>query len=298
MTGRKRPRLEENVRLDGGLDDKSTISPAGGRRRVRRRCIVALAVVCSLGAPATGRAADPFGTAQLTGEVNAAVAQATAAASEASEAASQASQRVSSAPTTLPAGSTTASELATKTADAAASQAAHVASTVGAQVQREFQSVATSPPAAHSVPARARVKKKKVQRHPHHAARTTASAPGARGVRSPIRTSIAQKLVPVASVQRPALSANRTERDSASARATSKPTARPMPQRNAPLPLPPRPGATSSGQGGGQGSPMPLVVGALASLLLMFALQFLPRTLPPMAFRKPRFLALPPWHPG
>jgi len=51
-------------------------------------------------------------------------------------------------------------------------------------------------------------------------------------------------------------------------------------------------------QGGGQGPLTPLVVGALAAVLLIMILEFLPRTLPPKAFRKPRLIALTPWHPG
>jgi hypothetical protein len=72
------------------------------------------------------------------------------------------------------------------------------------------------------------------------------------------------------------------------------------PQRlpSPPLPPPPRPDMTSSGQGGGQGSPVQLVVGALAAVLLLLGFQLLSRVLPRPAFRKPGRIALPPWHPG
>jgi hypothetical protein len=81
--------------------------------------------------------------------------------------------------------------------------------------------------------------------------------------------------------------------------------AAPRPQRSAapgrPLPAPPspsRPDASSAGQSEGQSTPVPSLLAALAGVLLIFGLNFLPRTLPKSAFRKPRLVALPPWHPG
>ncbi len=77
------------------------------------------------------------------------------------------------------------------------------------------------------------------------------------------------------------------------------------PQRSAaprwprpPGPMPPRPDASSSGQSGGQGTPGPSLLAALAGLLLIFGFHFLPRLLPLLAFRKPRRIVLPSWHPG
>jgi hypothetical protein len=77
-----------------------------------------------------------------------------------------------------------------------------------------------------------------------------------------------------------------------------KPTRPSLPQRSPPLPGPPQPGAALAGQAGGQGPLPPLVVGTLAAVLLIMAFEFLPRALPPKAFRKPRLIALTPWHPG
>jgi hypothetical protein len=82
-------------------------------------------------------------------------------------------------------------------------------------------------------------------------------------------------------------------------------SAAPRPQRSAaperprpPGPAPPRPDASAAGQSGGQSTPVPSLLAALAGLLLIFGFGFLPRALPRSAFRKARLIALPPWHPG
>jgi hypothetical protein len=79
----------------------------------------------------------------------------------------------------------------------------------------------------------------------------------------------------------------------------------PRPERSAapawPLPswpMPPRPDASSSGLSGGQSTPIPSLLAALTGLLLIFGFHFLPRLLPLPAFRKPRRIVLPSWHPG
>jgi hypothetical protein len=82
------------------------------------------------------------------------------------------------------------------------------------------------------------------------------------------------------------------------ARAQHNAPAGAVPQRLPPAPLPPRPDMTSSGQGGGQGSVQPLLLAALAAVFGFFTLSLLPRVLPRPAFRKPRRIVLPPWHPG
>ena len=81
--------------------------------------------------------------------------------------------------------------------------------------------------------------------------------------------------------------------------------ASPRPERSAPPqpprlpgPMPPRPDASSSGQAGGQNAPVPLLFATLLGVLAIFALHFLPRLLPLLAFRKPRRIVLPSWHPG
>jgi hypothetical protein len=64
-----------------------------------------------------------------------------------------------------------------------------------------------------------------------------------------------------------------------------------------PLPLPPQNQGVGA-QAGGLGMPLPPVAGALAAALLVIFCELLSRLLPRSAFRKPRRLALPPWHPG
>jgi hypothetical protein len=65
-------------------------------------------------------------------------------------------------------------------------------------------------------------------------------------------------------------------------------------------PMPPRPDVSSAGQGGvgGQGTSVPSLLAALAGLLFIFGFHRLPRLLPLLAFRKPRRIVLPSWHPG
>jgi hypothetical protein len=68
------------------------------------------------------------------------------------------------------------------------------------------------------------------------------------------------------------------------------------PRRHAPAPS--GPDSSWSGQSGGQSTPVPLLLAALAGLLIIVGFNFLPRVLPKSAFRKPRLIVLPPWHPG
>jgi hypothetical protein len=70
------------------------------------------------------------------------------------------------------------------------------------------------------------------------------------------------------------------------------------PRIPAPWPMPPRPDASSSGQAGGGFAPVPLLLAALVGVLIVFALVFGPRLLPLLAFREPRRIVLPSWHPG
>lgn len=66
--------------------------------------------------------------------------------------------------------------------------------------------------------------------------------------------------------------------------------------------LPPMPTPTEdlsgTAQAGGASTFAPSVVAAAAAALLVVFLEILSRLLPRSAFRKPRRLALPPWHPG
>jgi hypothetical protein len=70
-----------------------------------------------------------------------------------------------------------------------------------------------------------------------------------------------------------------------------------------PRPLPPAPPGpsqdlTAPAQAGGQGQLAPLLVAALAAVLVFARFPFRTRLLPRSAFRRPRRVVLPVWHPG
>ena len=82
------------------------------------------------------------------------------------------------------------------------------------------------------------------------------------------------------------------------AKAPPRPERSAAPRPRPPGPMPPRPDVSSPGQGGGQGTSVPLLLAALTGLLFIFGFHRLPRLLPLLAFRKPRRIVLPSWHPG
>jgi hypothetical protein len=89
-----------------------------------------------------------------------------------------------------------------------------------------------------------------------------------------------------------------TTEKSETTRAAPRPNRAAVPERpRRPAPAPPRPGSSWSGQSG-QSTPVPSLLAALAGLLIILGFNFLPRVLPKSAFRKPRLVALLPWHPG
>jgi hypothetical protein len=294
--GRKCRRPDENSRLFRPVDANSEVSArrAGRKARIARACALGGAIVCGLVAPAIARAADPFGTAQIAQQVDAAVAQATAMVPQAS---GMAVAPVESAKTLDAA--TKSLDVATKQAAAVTNQAAAVASNALAEAQRQTQSAGiASVPAVSGDAARPRVKPHRGTKRPRVRTAGRASAPQ-RSLRP--RSSLlaatdgdAARLLASPST---APSGRSQSSGAPASRAMPKPT-RPLPQRPPPLPRSPQPGSALAGQAGGQGPLTPLVVGALAAVLLMMAFEFLPRALPPKAFRKPRLIALAPWHPG
>jgi len=283
-------RLDGNVQFDRPVD-ANRIDPSGpGRkRRVARACAVAGAIACGFIAPATARAADPFGTGQLANEVDAAVAQASAAASQASAAAAVVSPE-----------STKTLDDATKSLEAASTQAAAVASSAATQAQQETQQAAAAsvPSVASPEPARAPVSPKR--RAAVHRSRRPARSTGLHSALRSAVVSHAERTTPsLSTASRPTIADRRGQTgDARTSRAAPETTRWPPPRRSPPLPPLPQPGAALSGQGGGHGPLMPLVLGALAAVLLAALFEFLPRTLPLPAFRKPRQIALAPWHPG
>jgi hypothetical protein len=288
--GRLGRRLDENVHLDRPLDGHREISRdiarTGRRARRLRACAVGGVIVCALVAPATAWAADPFGTAQLTQEVNAAVTQATAAV-PATTAQTLSAQTVAAA---------------TKTVDAVTRQAAAAASNAAAEAQRQAQRATTvaSVPAASGTAVRARVRTHRRTTRRRAPAPTRSSA--SRGSLTPHSTRLAsaESSVPrQLTASSAGGSADRAQDGGAQAAGTApRPTRQSLPQRSPPLPLPPQPGAALSGQGGGHGPSTTPILAALTAVLLLIAFEFLPRTLPPRAFRKPRQIALRPEHPG
>jgi hypothetical protein len=292
--GRMRTPLDESVQFSRLLDGSSNVldvSPArcGRRARLTRASILVGAIVCAIAAPATARAADPFGTQQIVQEVDSAVAEATATAIP----------QTSVAAAAAPADPTKNLDSATKTLQTATEQAAAAASSTAAEAERAVQSASVaSAPASSATTSRAPAKMH-ARAAPRRARRPARSPKAGRTERPTPLTSSQSNVVRIQPAKPATLALDHAGRGNArGSRATSKPTAGPTPQRPPPSPLPPRPGTTLSSQGGGQGPPAPLVFGALGALLLLIALEFLPRVLPTKAFRKPRQLALAPWHPG
>jgi hypothetical protein len=255
-----------------------------------RVCAFAGAIACSgLAGPGTARAAGPAGI-DVSAEVEAALAEVDAVLPQAPAREDHSvTVNVASATTmTIPAPPAAASldtELAAAT-QPTTTAAAPVISLTSTNAGR-------APPAA---PPRAGLARERDGREvsgrpkPH-------SIVGAMS-RSTLVSS-AQSTAEVAATARATLVSGEARSQRAPrARAPHNAPAGVVPQRLPPAPLPPRPDMSSSGQGGGQGSAQPLLLAALAAALGFFVLSFLPRVLPRPAFRKPRRIVLPPWHPG
>jgi hypothetical protein len=292
-----RRQVDENLRPDRPLDDTGAVSATdrgrNGRRRIRRASILVAAIVCGLVGPTTARAADPFGADQLVQQIDAAVATATGPASP--QASSPASAPLDAA--------SSAAAAATKTVEAATTQAAAVASTAAASAQQQIQSTAatseSTAPALPSASTPAARSRKVPQGHTRNRGRRATRSESSPRVPSTIFTSTENRVAQVPTKSWPSASSKRAEHDGSSgARETRETKAGPMPQRPLPSPSPQGPGMAPSGPGGAHGPLTPLVVGALAAVLLMFGFELLPRALPLLAFRKPGHLPLPPWHPG
>jgi hypothetical protein len=267
------------------------VAGAAGRGApwLARVCALAGAIVCSgLAAPGTARAAGPGGI-DVSAEIEAALAvDAVVPQPPAPE-----EQSV----TLNVAGATTVNIPAPPAADSVETEVAAVTQPVAMAASAP---ITTTPTSAESVPAAALGAGPARE---HGAAKVSGRPkrpPSVVGVVS--RTTLlssAQSTTDVVVTSRVTL----VTREARSprpprARAQHNAPAGAVPQRLPPAPLPPRPDMTSSGQGGGQGSVQPLLLVALATVLGFFTLSLLPRVLPRPAFRKPRRIVLPPWHPG
>jgi hypothetical protein len=235
------------------------------------------------------RAADPFGTAQIAAEVNAAVAQATAMVPQ-----------TSGTVPLAPVDTAKTLDVATKSLEVATKQAAAVASSAAAEAQRQTQSavVASVPAVSGHVAQPAPKARRGTTRHRVRTGGRSSAPQSSLRPRSSVLAAADGSAAPVLVSPSAALTGRPQNSGAPASRVKPKPSRPSLPQRPPPLPLPPQPGSASAGQAGGNGPLTPLVVGALAAVLLMMAFEFLPRALPLKAFRKPRLIALTPWHPG
>lgn len=289
------PRLDENARPERPLDANPDVSPHRPGRRARIALALGAGIACAFVIPATAHAADPFGTVQLAQQVNqqvnAAVTQATAAVPHASAGAVNPAN---------PADPSKTMEAATKSLEVATKQAAAIASNAVAEAQRATQSAAIASMPSAVGPAtgpRAKNAHRRAAGHRHRAAGPSPSQATSLRPRSSLLAATSGSAARLLASPSGAHAGRPQSSGASASRAPSKPTRSSLPQRSPP-PRTPQPGAAMTSQGGGQGPLTPLVVGALAAVLLIMILEFLPRTLPPKAFRKPRLIALTPWHPG
>jgi hypothetical protein len=253
-------------------------------------------------APSVARADDPFGAGGLLGEADAAIAQAQALAPQEPQA--QAPQNPARSFAEAP--SSTAATPAAAAASATAATASTQATAVVDEVLNASRSLPSPSPAASPsgaplpLAAQPGAGRRGAQARRHHARahrpKPKSSARSARA--SGLSTSssyVAQRVILVSSTM--ATTRSHVVHGSPAQAARGKAAVGAVPQRLPPAPLPPQ-SLSSSGQGGGQGQLVPLLVGALSAALLLAVFEFLSRVLPRTAFRKPRRLLLRPWHPG
>lgn len=255
-----------------------------------RVCALAGAIVCSgLAGPGTARAAGPGGI-DVSAEIETALAEVDAVVP-------QAPARQEQSVTLNVAGATTVNIPAPPAAESVETEAAAVTQPIAMAASAPITTMPTSPESAPAAPLGAAPARE------HGAAKVSGRPRRPQSVVGVVsRTALlssAQSTTDVVVTSRVTL----VTREARSprpprARAQHNAPAGAVPQRLPPAPLPPRPDMTSSGQGGGQGSVQPLLLAALAAVLGFFTLSLLPRVLPRPAFRKPRRIVLPPWHPG
>jgi hypothetical protein len=243
--------------------------------------VVAVLVGANLHVGSARAAGEPVPTdlsAQVDGIVSSALGAAQQEPAQAQETANTiVDQALTLARTAAADARATAAPLAAQSVDAEPAISAVVP-----EASSEIGTPERTPPPGR--PRHARVKKRPHAPVSHSTPRTVAGGFGYDGSADTISPSPARPSP--AAAPRPAKASPRPER-----------SAPPQPPRF-PGPLPPRPDASSSGQAGGQNAPVPLLFATLLGVLAVFALRFLPRLLPLLAFRKPRRIVLPSWHPG
>ena len=274
--------------------DISLFDPAGVPGRVApwlaRACAFAGAIVCSgLAGPGTARAAGPVGI-DVSAEVEAALA-------EVDSVVPQAPTRQAQSVTLSVAGPTTVNIPVPAAAEGVDAEVAVATQPIAPAATTPISTASTNPGSAPAGPLRADPAR---ERDAGKASGRPTRPPSVDGVvsRSTLVSSTRSMIEAVATSRTTLVVGAAPSQRAPRARAKHNAPAGAVPQRLPPAPLPPRPDMTSSGQGGGQGSVQPLLLAALAAVLGFFLLSLLPRVLPRPAFRKPRRIVLPPWHPG
>lgn len=243
-----------------------------------RVCALVAVIACGvLAVPATARS-DPFSSGTAQQQANAAISDAQAlAAQELTTTSSLVSSAVAGEPASGPTSAAGFERETAKTVSTviASVRAAPTTATAAPAAPAPREQRPASRPAAH--PSRHR----SAPRAHRRAAPVVPAEPAAEDASNLLATGAAP------SGKHPRAAARRHGSASLDRSAHRLP----------PLPLPPQ-GLNGPAAGGGSGTPAPLLVGALAAALLFVLFEFLSRLLPRSAFRKPRRLALPPWHPG
>jgi hypothetical protein len=288
-----------------------TIPPANRFRKrfSRPACVLAVAVCGSLAAPAVARAASPPGLADAQAQVASALAQVDAVAPGVGAAMQPAVQRsfaMAGAATTatLPAAPTPPPAPAAAAAPSELPVSAPSINTVAHAITSQALGVLSQGPATGSRAAAV----DRTPPRPHSSTSLARRAPAATAAAGTARLASVSPTAAGATWQAAAgttpQAAPLGERASArsSERGRSRGTA-PAGAGLPPRPLPPVPpgpsqALTAPAQGGGQGQLVPLLVAALAAVLVFTRFPFRTRLLPRPAFRRPRRVTLAVWHPG
>ena len=251
--------------------------------RVRACVFVAAVAVGVLAAPAIARAdPGPSTTDQLLQQAGAAMNTAQALASQEVAATSSAvSAAMARTPASAPPSVANAQHEVTKAvSDAIATAAAASAS---------------SPAATAAVPQKPVLR---IARHHHHRAAPYRRHTAARNASAPYSDRAAAGTSSLRPIGLALPIAPRWAATPGRGSTTRHRSARAVPHhRLPPLPVPPQ-GSSGNADAAGSGTPAPLLVVVLGAALFLILFEILSRLLPRSAFRKPRRLALPPWHPG
>jgi hypothetical protein len=288
------------------LPSSSSAAPAGALRWRTRSCALVFAIVCAgVAGPGKASAADSLGVDELVGQIEAEVS---------TEVAAAVPQPTASSSRT---GVQDAANVAMATAEGIADEAPAAAGPTPLAVsdtatQADETALGSTPEALSpsAVLAQAEGPRAPPQTmepvhvvlrvFPRSAHRTVVRTRSSVAVTATARSATATTFAQASVSERVQAVSRATSRSSSAGAArperhsSSPPNREPQP----PAPGPDRPDMSSAGQGGGQGLLLPLVLAALSVMFALFAFALLPRVLPLPAFRKPRRIVLPPWHPG